>query len=122
MKAAFKIWIEQNGKVFGEGPYQLLKGVDKTGSLRQVAGQMGMAYSKAWKLIRTIEQRLGFSLLVRKVGGRSGGGSRITPRAKELMACYAVFRDEAQAAINRIFQKRFRAFEEPGGKQGASRP
>jgi len=107
MKAAFKIWIEQNGKAFGEGPYELLKGVEKTGSLRQVAGQMGMAYSKAWKLIRTIEQRLGFSLLDRKVGGRTGGGSRITLQAKHLMLCYGRFREEAEEAIERIYLKQF---------------
>lgn len=114
MKAVFKIWIEQNGKVFGEGPYALLKGVEKTGSLRQVAGQMGMAYSKAWKLIQTIEQRLGFSLLDRKVGGRTGGGSRITLQARQLMLCYGRFREEAEEAIERIYLKQFEPFWKPG--------
>jgi molybdate transport system regulatory protein len=107
MKVACKIWIEQNGKAFGDGPYELLKGVEKTASLHKVADQMGMAYSKAWKLIQTMEQRLGFILLDRKVGGRSGGGSRITPRAKELMLSYGKFRGEAEEAIERIFQKHF---------------
>jgi molybdate transport system regulatory protein len=54
-----------------------------------------------------MEQRLGFILLDRKVGGRSGGGSRITPRAKELMQNYGKFRGEAEEAIERIFQKHF---------------
>jgi molybdate transport system regulatory protein len=107
MKVACKIWIEQNGKAFGDGPYELLKGVEKTASLHKVANQMGMAYSKAWKLIRTMEQRLGFILLDRKVGGRSGGGSRITPQAKELMLSYGKFRGEAEEAIERIFQNHF---------------
>jgi molybdate transport system regulatory protein len=107
MKVACKIWIEQNGKAFGDGPYELLKGVEKTASLHKVAGQMGMAYSKAWKLIRTMEQRLGFALLDRKVGGRSGGGSQITPRAKELMLCYGRFREEMGKTLERIFQKHF---------------
>ncbi len=107
MKAAFKIWLDNNGKAFGEGPYELLKRVEKTDSLHQAAHQMNMSYSKAWKLIREIEQRLGFPLLERRVGGQSGGGSQITPQAKELMICYARFQREAKCAIEKIYAKHF---------------
>ncbi len=113
MKASLKIWLDQDGKAFGDGPYELLKKVEETGSLHKAAAQMEMAYSKAWKMTRMVEQRLGFTVLEREVGGRLGGGSRITPRAKELMSCYAVFREEVQEAVNRIFQKRFRPFKHP---------
>jgi molybdate transport system regulatory protein len=114
MKATLKLYLDQDGKAFGDGPYELLKKVEETGSLHKASAQMEMAYSKAWKMIRMIEQRLGFMLLEREVGGRLGGGSRVTPRAKELMSRYAVFRAEAQEAVNRIFQKRFRPFKHPG--------
>ncbi len=107
MKVAYKVWIDQNGKAFGDGPYELLRGVEKTASLRKAVHQMGMAYSKGWKLIRTMEQRLGFFLMDRKIGGRSGGGSKITPQAKELMLCYGRFRKEAGEAIERIYRKQF---------------
>ncbi len=110
MKAVLKLWLDQDGKAFGDGPYELLKKVETTGSLHKAAAQMGMAYSKAWKLIRMIEQRLGFRILEREVGGRSGGGSRITPRGKDLMSCYAKLHKEAQEAVNRIFERRFRSF------------
>jgi len=121
MKATLKLWLDQDGKAFGDGPYELLKGIETTGSLHKAAAQMEMSYSKAWKLLRMIEQRLRFQLLEREVGGRLGGGSRITPRAKELMSCYAVFREEAQEAVNRIFQERFRAFKAPS-QAGSGRP
>jgi molybdate transport system regulatory protein len=114
MKAAFKLWIDQDGKTFGDGPYELLTNVEKMGSLHKASAQMGMSYSKAWKLIRNIEQRLGFFVLDREVGGRSGGGSKITPRAKELMTRYARFRDEAKEAVERIYREQFISFEKPG--------
>jgi molybdate transport system regulatory protein len=107
MKAALKLWLDQDGKAFGDGPYELLKRIEATGSLQKAAAQMEMSYSKAWKLMREIEQRLGFPLLDRRVGGQSGGGSQITPRAKELMLCYGKFRKEAKEAIERIYQKQF---------------
>jgi len=110
MKVAYKIWLDHNGKAFGDGPHEILKGVEKTGSLHQVAVQMGMSYSKAWKLIREIEQRLGFPLLDRRVGGQSGGGSQVTLQAKELMVCYGRFQREAKGAIERIYRKQFASF------------
>jgi len=107
MKLSYKIWLDHHGKAFGDGPYELLRRVDETKSLHQAANQMGMAYSKAWRLIRILEQRLGFPLLERKVGGPSGGGSRITPRAKELMNLYGRFRKEVNDALEEIYQKHF---------------
>jgi molybdenum-dependent DNA-binding transcriptional regulator ModE len=51
------------------------------------------------------------------VGGRSGGGSQITPRAKELMLSYDKFRGEAEEAIERIFQKHFSSLNDPYKKK-----
>lgn len=108
MKIAYKVWLDNDGKAFGDGPYELLKRVEKTKSLHQAANQMGMSYSKAWRLIRTLEKRLGFALLVRKVGGHAGGGSQVTPKAKDLMKCYERFRKDVKGAIERIYWKHFR--------------
>jgi molybdate transport system substrate-binding protein len=68
---------------------------------------MGMSYSKAWRLIQTLEERLGFALLERKVGGPSGGGSRVTSRGKALMSHYERFRRDVEKGLEKIFQKHF---------------
>jgi len=107
MKIGYKVWLDNNGKAFGDGPYELLRRVEETMSLHQAANDMGMSYSKAWRLIRTLEERLGFALLERKVGGQLGGGSRITPRAKYLMNHYQQFREEVKKGLNKIYQKHF---------------
>jgi molybdate transport system regulatory protein len=82
MRVASKIWLDHNGKAFGEGPCRLLKWVEKTNSLHEAAHQMGMSYSKAWKLIQTMEKRLGFSLLDKKIGGYPEGVRRSRQRVK----------------------------------------
>jgi len=46
--------------VFGQGPCRLLRCVEKTNSLHQAAHEMGMSYNKAWRLVRLMEERLGF--------------------------------------------------------------
>lgn len=84
----------QDEKFFGEGPYRLLKQVEKTGSLHAAAFALGMAYSKATKLLKHAEKSLGFSLAVRKIGGKSGGGSVLTDEAKDFMRRYELYREE----------------------------
>jgi molybdate transport system regulatory protein len=111
VKVAYKIWLDNNGKAFGEGPYELLKRVEKTKSLHEAAHQMDMSYSKAWKLIQTMEKRLGFSLLDKKIGGLSGGGSQVTPKGKELMKRYEQFEKEVKKAIEEIYQRHFGSLE-----------
>ncbi|MCL6478245.1 MAG: LysR family transcriptional regulator [Peptococcaceae bacterium] len=107
MRLVYKVWIDNNGKAFGEGPYELLKGIEQAGSLRKAASGMGMSYNQAWRLIKTIEERLGFSLIESTVGGTSGGGSAVTPRARRLMESYKSFRAEVEETLERLFMKHF---------------
>jgi molybdate transport system regulatory protein len=107
MKVGYKVWLDNNGKAFGDGPFELLKRVEQTKSLHQAADQMGMAYSKAWRLICTLEKRLGFALLERKVGGFSGGGSQVTPQGKTLMSHYKRFQKEVEKNLEKIYRKHF---------------
>ena len=61
MKAVTKLQIfdDSGEKFFGEGPCRLLRLVEQTGSLRCAAMEMGMAYSKAMKLLKQAEAALG---------------------------------------------------------------
>ena len=107
MRVVYKVWLVRGGKAFGDGPYDLLKGIEQTGSLHQAAAAMGMSYSKAWRLLQTIEKRLGFTLIERKTGGPSGGGSQITPKAKTFMRRYEKFRAEVKELTGQAYQKHF---------------
>ena len=112
MKVAYKVWIDSHGQAFGEGPYELLIRTRRSGSLHQAARQMGMSYSKAWKLIQIMEKRLGFPLLDKRVGGRSGGGSEVTAEAEDLINRYAQFRKDVRETLEEIYQKYFGSMEE----------
>ena len=68
------IFLDEDGeKFFGEGPCRLLHAVEQTGSLRAAAQSMGMAYTKALKLVRHAEKALGFALTERTAGGQGRG-------------------------------------------------
>ncbi len=107
MKLAYKVWLDRDGKAFGEGPYRLLKLVEKTGSLHQAAMQMKMSYRKAWLTIGAIEERLGFALIERHTGGLSGGGSTITEQGKDFIRTYEAFREDMKQALEAVYQKHF---------------
>jgi molybdate transport system regulatory protein len=108
LKLRYKLWIEKNReKVFGDGPLDILHRVEKTGSLRQAAEEINMSYSQAWNLIKDLEKRLGFDLLKRKVGGESGGGSKLTEPARDLMMKFEIFRHKAQDSLNLLYKEIF---------------
>lgn len=88
-------------KCFGPGVATLLHRVEEHHSLRGAAASMGMAYSKAWTILRNAEDCLGFKLLHSATGGKNGGGATLTPEAIRLLAAYdaycAALRAEAEA-------------------------
>jgi molybdate transport system regulatory protein len=107
MKLVYKVWLDSDGKAFGDGPYQLLRLVDKVGSLHKAAGVMKMSYRKAWLMINAMEDKLGFPLLTRHVGGVAGGGSQLTEKAREFLNRYEAFHLEVEKSLKDIYRKHF---------------
>jgi len=101
-----KIWLEKNNrKVFGDGPLDILRRVNQTGSLRQAAAEINMSYSQAWHLIRMLEKNLGFVVLEKQAGGQGGGHSKLTSEADNLVTAYELFRNEANSKLEELFEK-----------------
>jgi molybdate transport system regulatory protein len=71
---------------FGEGVANLLRGVRDSGSLNRAAKQLGMAYSKAWKLMGNMEESLGFPLIIRD----GAHGSTLSTQGEMLLSAYTV--------------------------------
>lgn len=109
MKAVTRItFVNDNGeKFFGEGPARLLHAIEENGSLRRAALSMGMAYTKALMLLKNAENALGFPLVLRTAGGRSGGGSTITPEGKEWLTKYEAYRDACMESNRKLYMEFF---------------
>jgi molybdate transport system regulatory protein len=103
-----RIWLQDGDEpVFGIGICRLLVRVDSTGSLRCAAAEMGMAYSKAWQVVHRAEEHFGFALIYRQVGGRHGGGSRLSDQARRLVASFEALTNEAGPLLDRLYEKHF---------------
>lgn len=109
MKAVTRIFFEtEDGqKFFGKGPCQLLRLVEETGSLRSAAQRMGMAYTKALRLLKNAEAGLGFALTERTTGGRDGGGSCLTRQGKEWLERYEAYCNACIQHNSRLYEAFF---------------
>lgn len=96
-----------NGIFFGPGPARLLAEIERGRSLKQAARQMGMAYSKAWRILRNAENQLGFPLLMKKRGGVGGGGSSLTKDAEKLLKQYQAFQGAVALEADGLFRQYF---------------
>lgn len=97
LKPHIKLTIDRPGarsdSAFGPGVAALCRGVRETGSLNAAAKNMGMAYSKAWRIVKDTEAALGVQMLIRD-GAR---GSYLTEEGTKLLDSYD--------KLNRIMQE-----------------
>ncbi len=63
----------------------LLRRITETDSLTEAAKILGISYRNAWDRIKRMESSSGKKILETKVGGATGGGSRLTPDGMSLL-------------------------------------
>lgn len=92
---------ESEGSVFGPGVSALCLGVRNHGSLFAAAKEMNMAYSKAWRIMKSTEEALGILLL-----NRDGAhGSTLTPEGDKILDAYIEINEKLQAEAEELFDK-----------------
>ena len=107
MEIKAKFWIENKGEVvLGGGKAALLLAVERLGSIQRAAEEFGMSYRHAWGTIRKIEQRAGFKVLDRRLGGKDGG-AQLTPKGKEFIENVDSLMKDLQTIVEKRFKKKF---------------
>ena len=104
-----KLQIYNTSPHFGKGIVSIMMLVRQGNSLRAACAQMGLSYSKAWRLLKSAEADLGFALLDTQKGGTKRVGSTLTPAGEELLDRYLAFEKEAREAVFAAFEKHFHA-------------
>ena len=124
MKSEIRVFLcdDDNLRFFGEGPCRLLHLIEETGSLRAAAISMGMAYTKALTIMKRAEKNLGFPLTARRIGGKGGGGSALTPEAKEFLHDYETYRDACIQSSRELYSQIFSKYTADGSSGKSVRP
>src|SRR6476620_5487654 len=88
-----KVWFESDGGYsFGFGLIAILQAVDRAGSIKQAAGDLGQSYRHVWGRIKAAENALGTPLVETHVGGQGTQRSNLTAMAQELIRNFLVMR------------------------------
>jgi len=89
--AGFEARLHVDGVTFDADDAALLRAVAREGSLNAAAAALGRSYSRAHSRVTALETALG-PLVERRRGGPGGGGSRLTPLARAVLARFARLR------------------------------
>lgn len=104
-----KTWIANlDGEIlFGKGKTELLECIEQTGSILKAAGVMGLNYKKAWVHLQTLQTNAGEELVIKRQGRSKDSGTKLTPRAKELMKNYEILQKDIEEYANKRFKELF---------------
>ena len=114
LKPRTRLWIqdEKDRIIFGSGRVRILKAIDETGSMNKAAKVLGMSYRTIWGKVHDTENRLGFKLIKTAVGS-ARGGSRLTPKARQILKQFEQWHDKTVDYADGLFVKLFKT----GGKK-----
>jgi molybdate transport system regulatory protein len=104
-----KLWLEKDGQyVFGRGISEILKAVERTGSIKAAADDLGKSYRFIWGKIKRTERAIGAPLVHTHVGGKGVHRSDLTDLARDLMRDFDALRGRAFELINHEFRETLR--------------
>jgi molybdate transport system regulatory protein len=96
-----KAWVTAGEETFlAYGRIVLLEKIRESGSISAAARSIGMSYRRAWWHVETMNRLAKRPLVETAVGGKGGGGTRLTPEGEEAVRLY------------RALDRRAKAFEE----------
>ncbi len=101
LRPKYKFWLEtDDGYVFGEGSFEILRGIQDKGTLMASSQELHMSYRHAWGIVKQMEENLGQAVLVTYKGGKDGGGGAdLTPLGTRLLHLYVAFTEAIDQAL-----------------------
>ena len=99
--------LEKETAFFSNRLKLLLYLLDDTHNMRTSCACSGIAHSKAWDMINRLEQNLGYSVVERHRGGKSGGSTCLTQQGREFLEAYHKMEQEVHRFTQEEFKKLF---------------
>jgi molybdate transport system regulatory protein len=90
------------GVFLGDRRIRLLEAIDQHGSINGAAPFVPISYKAAWDAVDTMNNLADEPLVMRAVGGKHGGGTRLTDYGRSIVALYRALEAEYQAALERL--------------------
>jgi molybdate transport system regulatory protein len=82
----------------GPGKARLLELIGETGSISAAGRALDMSYRRAWLLVDAMNHIFKEPLVATMLGGKAGGGARLTPLGREVLQHYRRLEAKATSA------------------------
>ena len=93
------VYLSEKEHKLGPGKVRLLEAIGDCGSISAAARSMGMAYRHAWELVDELNRCFATPVVTMSVGGRDGGGAKLTPWGQELIDRFHRMEEATRRAI-----------------------
>ena len=107
LRAAATVELIRNKAFFGPELLTILRQIDTLKSVREACEKAGISYTKAWTLIGTAEEELGFRIIKRQQGGKTGGAAELTEEGRRLAERYDQLERKVQAFTQKTYEELF---------------
>jgi molybdate transport system regulatory protein len=98
-----KAWITAGDETFlAYGRIVLLEKIREFGSISAAARSIKMSYRRAWWHVETMNRLAKSPLVETAVGGKGGGGTRLTPEGEAAVRLYRTLDGRAKAFENLV--------------------
>jgi molybdate transport system regulatory protein len=102
-----KFWLEVDGRyAFGLGIAEILRAVDRAGSIKRAAADVRKSYRHVWSRIKEAERVLGRPLVSTRVGGHAVSRSTLTVSGRRLAEEFFDVRSRLVELMQREFASR----------------
>ena len=109
LQPQIKIWLEsKDGSGFCHGMCAILQAVERTGSIKHAANELGKSYRHIWGRIKAAENVVGRKLVETHIGGKDAQRSLLTADAQELVSQILAVGDRIAQVLGEEFARRFR--------------
>ncbi len=95
-------FVEALGHVQSDRRIDILRQIGELGSISKAARAVGVSYKAAWQAVDTLTNLSGVALLERVVGGRGGGGAKLTEAGTQLLVAALALKSARTQAVQQV--------------------
>lgn len=108
LRPSIKINFAKEEVFFNTRVKTLILLINETKSVRKACDRMGLSYGKAWDMLNKLEESLGYSIVIRKHGGKYGGRTELTEAGIRFLYTYEEYENRVLKYSQELFNKLFK--------------
>jgi len=107
MQVITRLKIGNDKHFFSIGPMELLQNIETFSSIRKATDSMGMSYTKALRILRTMEEELGFAVVISEKGGSNHGKTTLTEQGRLVLHTFQGIQADVSQYAEKLVKERF---------------